>query len=396
MDRMTAPNSGKQAPKELKSPYGIMRAIVETLNEHYPRHHRKGNGIIRFDFLHKNRPWPCYIKADEKHLTFHEGTPDTPAEVTLQCSFFHWLDLASGKLNPVWGTLTRKLKFTGRTPFFRTLPRPDFSVHISDKDDPASSFEKHAVKNWTPPRSVILINASPRRSSGYTKPLASCLAEGIREAGANVEEVDLANLKIKTCTGCWQCWIREQGCVFDGRDDFYELFAKVNRADLIVYALPLYVDGMPSILKNYFDRSVRRVYPYMGGDTAKMRHPRRIDRKNQAMAVLSICGFQEKTQFRALDRHFRAIAHNFHIPLVETVYRPGAMFLFNNPFLYKKQTEILESMKKAGTELTLTGKISRKTKRIIEQSLTAKKEFVRMSNYFWFDKITRQKNTGNY
>ena len=70
--------------------------------------------------------------------------------------------------------------------------------------------------------------------------------------------------------------------------------------------------------------------------------------------------------------------------------------MFNNPFVYKQQTEILENMKKAGTELASTGKINRKTKRIIEQKITSKKEFVKMTNYFWFDKIANQKDSNDY
>ena len=381
--------------KEPKSPYGIMQSMVEILDAQYPAHREKGTGIIQFHFSHANQEWPCYVKADENHLEFCVGTADRPA-VTLRCDFYHWLDLSSGRLSPVWCTITRKLKFKGRTSFFKTIPKPDFDVNVEDKDDPRSDFEKDALKNRKPPQSVIIINASPRSGNGYTAQLVARFAEGISEAGANVEEVSLSQLRIKTCTGCWRCWTQENGCVFDGKDDFRELFDKVNRADMIVYALPLYVDGMPSILKNYFDRSVRRVYPYICDDTKKMRHPRRIDRKNQTMMLLSICGFQEKTQFKAMETHFRAIAHNFHIPLTETVYRSGAMFLFNNPFVYKQQTEILENMKKAGTELASTGKINRKTKRIIEQKITSKKEFVKMTNYFWFDKIANQKDSNDY
>jgi multimeric flavodoxin WrbA/putative sterol carrier protein len=369
--------------------------MIEILDAQYTAHKEKGSGIIQFYFSHQNQEWICYIKADENHLVFCTGTAESPT-VTLRCDFFHWLDLSSGKLNPVWGVITRKLKFNGPTSFFKTLPKVDFSVNIKDKEDLCSSFEKNAVKNWKRPQSVIIINASPRSGNGYTESFASRFAEGISEAGANVEEVYLSKLRIKTCTGCWQCWIKESGCVFDGKDDFYELFEKVNHADMIIYALPLYVDGMPSLLKNYFDRSVRRVYPYICSDTKKMRHPRRIDRKSQTMVILSICGFQEKTQFEALETHFRAIAHNFHIPVIETIYRSGAMFLFNNPFFYKVQTEILESMKKAGAELALTGKVSRKTKRKIEQEITGKKEFVKMTNYFWFDKISNQKNSNDY
>jgi multimeric flavodoxin WrbA/putative sterol carrier protein len=383
------------SPKELKSPYGIMQSMVEILDAQYLAHKEKGTGIIQFYFSHKNQEWFCYIKADENHLAFCVGTADHPT-VTLRCNFLHWLDLSSGRLNPVWGMITQKLKFKGQTSFFKTLPKPDFDVNIKDKDDPYSYFEKNAVKNRTLPQSVIIINASPRSDNGYTEQFVSHFAEGIRETGVNVEEIYLSKLRIKTCTGCWHCWIKENGCVFDGKDDFYALFEKVNRADTIVYALPLYVDGMPSILKNYFDRSVRRVYPYICNDTKKMRHPRRIDRKNQTMMLLSICGFQEKTQFKALETHFRAIAHNFHIPLTETVYRPGAMFLFNNPFFYKAQIEILENMKKAGMELVLTGKINRVTKRKIEQKITGKKEFVKMTNYFWFNKVSRQKDSNDY
>ncbi|MDR2120786.1 MAG: hypothetical protein LBP64_07920, partial [Tannerella sp.] len=97
-----------------------------------------------------------------------------------------------------------------------------------------------------------------------------------------------------------------------------------------------------------------------------------------------------------LDKHFRAIAHNSHIPLIGTIYRPGAMFLFNNPFACQPLTEILEHMRKAGSELTSTGKIKRKTKRKIEQKITTRKDFIRMTNYFWFDKLAGRKDGNDY
>jgi putative sterol carrier protein len=204
------------SPKELKSPYGIMQSMVEILDAQYPAHKDKGAGIIQFHFSHNNQEWTCYVKADENHLEFCVGTADNPT-VTLRCDFFHWLDLSSGRLNPVWGTITRKLKFTGQTSFFKTLPKPDFNVNIKDKDDPYSGFEKNAAKHRKPPQSVIIINASPRSGNGYTGQFVARFAEGIIEAGANVEEICLANLRIKTCTGCWRCWIKENGCVFDGK-----------------------------------------------------------------------------------------------------------------------------------------------------------------------------------
>jgi putative NADPH-quinone reductase/putative sterol carrier protein len=382
-------------PKKLQTPYEVMQAMLEPLDEAYQSHDKKKDGAIQLHLSYQDGVCSCYLKADAEHLTLHAGETENPT-VTLRCHFFHWLDLSSKKLNPVWGMLTGKLKFKGDVSFFKALPEMDYTVTMAEKFDPPTPFEKNPSKRWTVPKSVVIINASPRAKNGYTDLFVSRFADGLKEAGANVEQVYLSQLNVKTCIGCWQCWMEEKGCVFDKADDFLPLYEKVNQADLIVYAFPLYVDGMPTILKNYFDRSVRRVYPYICTDSYKMRHPRRIEHKQQAMSVLSICGFPERSQFNALDAHFKAISHTFHIPLVSTIYRTGAMFLFNNPFYYKQQSQILEHTQNAGRELALYGKVKKQTLRKIQQQLSSHSEFAKMSDYFWDDKLRKQKNIRDY
>jgi putative sterol carrier protein len=134
--------------------------MVEILDAQHTTHKKKKGGAIQFFFFHKNQEWICYIKADKNHLEFHVGKADNQ-KVTLRCDFFHWLDLSSGKLNPVWGMITQRLKFEGKISFFKMLPKPDFNVNISDKDDPPTAFEKNVRKKPKQAQSAIIINASP-------------------------------------------------------------------------------------------------------------------------------------------------------------------------------------------------------------------------------------------
>lgn len=384
-------------PKNIPTPLEAMQSMVELLDEVYPAHRHKAVGTIQFHFTHTGgEPINCYIRADSEHLKLYSGQTSDPT-VTLNCDFEHWLDLASKKLNPVWGAIWRKLRFKGDVSFFKTLPDLQFRADLAVQADPITSFEKSSAKHRRPNPSVLVVNASPRARNGYTELLLTHFVEGMKDAGADVEEIYLSRLNIKTCTGCWHCWTSGSGrCAFDGKDDFEMLYEKTNKADLIVYAFPLYVDGMPSRLKNCFERSVRRVHPYMHLDDGKMRHPRRVERKNQSMAIFSVCGFPERKQFKALDAHFEAISHNFHIPVVGKIYRPGVMFLFNNPLLYRQQIEILKNIRKAGFELVKNGKTNRRTERRISRKFMSHSLFADTSNWFWHDKITKHKNPDDY
>jgi organic radical activating enzyme len=63
------------------------------------------------------------------------------------------------------------------------------------------------------------------------------------------------------------------------------------------------------------------------------------------------------------------------------------MFLFNNPLFFKQQNQILENIKKAGFELMENGKINKRTKKIIQQNITSKKEYAQSTDFFWQEKF---------
>lgn len=112
------------------------------------------------------------------------------------------------------------------------------------------------------PKKILVINGSPKRN-GNTSILIDAFAKGARSAalrqaqgkGAGIEIVHAAFLKFKSvgCTSCRKCQKQEAyGCVID--DDASKVLQKMIRADVIVFATPLYFYGASAQLKSIIDR----------------------------------------------------------------------------------------------------------------------------------------------
>ena len=97
---------------------------------------------------------------------------------------------------------------------------------------------------------VLVISTSPRKGSN-SELLASEFARGARAAGHTVEQVSLTGRDIQFCRGCLAC-LSTHRCVI--RDDADEIEQKVERADVLVFATPIYYYEMSGQMKTMLDR----------------------------------------------------------------------------------------------------------------------------------------------
>ena len=105
-------------------------------------------------------------------------------------------------------------------------------------------------------KNVIIIAGSPR-VGGNTETLVKEFARGAKEAGNKVSVVSLAKEKIAPCTGCSVCQKTHKCWQKDKAD---AIFRKMQKADVIVFASPVYFYSISAQLKALFDRSVV-IYP---------------------------------------------------------------------------------------------------------------------------------------
>ena len=88
---------------------------------------------------------------------------------------------------------------------------------------------------------ILVINSSPRSSgNSITELLLSHLAQGMREAGAEICIINLREKIVKSCRGCFSCWTKTPGCCIQEDDMTKELLPLIPASHLVVYATPLY------------------------------------------------------------------------------------------------------------------------------------------------------------
>lgn len=103
-------------------------------------------------------------------------------------------------------------------------------------------------------KNVLVLSGSPRRH-GNSDLLCDSFAQGAVEAGHRVEKIFLRDKKIACCNACYAC--RETGkCVLT--DDMAQLLDKMQEADVIVMASPVYFYSIDAQMKAMIDRTLAR------------------------------------------------------------------------------------------------------------------------------------------
>ncbi|HOI27858.1 MAG TPA: flavodoxin family protein [Paludibacteraceae bacterium] len=100
------------------------------------------------------------------------------------------------------------------------------------------------------PKNVLIIKTSPRKAGNSDK-LADSFAQGAVEAEHRVETISLIDKTISFCQGCFVCQ-KTQKCVI--ADDAVAIADKVLRADVVVWATPVYYYCCSGQMKTLIDR----------------------------------------------------------------------------------------------------------------------------------------------
>lgn len=98
----------------------------------------------------------------------------------------------------------------------------------------------------------VLILSSSLRPDSNSEQLAREAGRGALEAGHDVEVLSLAGRDIRYCEGCMACH-RLLYCPI--QDDANDLIKKVQEADAVVFASPIYYYDICGQLKTFLDRT---------------------------------------------------------------------------------------------------------------------------------------------
>ena len=123
----------------------------------------------------------------------------------------------------------------------------------------------------------LLINGNPYDTRNKIDQYIDNLFEEIKSSGHDVQTLVLRNMKIKPCTGCFNCWVKNPGnCII--QDDGNEVAKRYIASDQVILASPLIMGFVSSLLKNTMDRNIPLVHPHLEDVDSEVHHKKRYDK----------------------------------------------------------------------------------------------------------------------
>ena len=97
---------------------------------------------------------------------------------------------------------------------------------------------------------IIALLGSPLLE-GNTAKLLDRAIQGARDAGADVEKIEVTTLNFKACREIFYCREHET-CAM--KDDMTAIYEKFREIDGVIMGTPIMTMGIPGVLKSFFDR----------------------------------------------------------------------------------------------------------------------------------------------
>jgi putative NADPH-quinone reductase len=232
---------------------------------------------------------------------------------------------------------------------------------------------------------VLLLRGNPRKT-GYTQRLADWFLQGLQEAQAQVDDVDVTSLSVQPCLGCFHCWLVDPGhCIH--HDAMSQQLELILAADVIVCATPIYYYSMSSYLKAYFERTFPLAQPVLvpsrrGLSRNSLRYPERW--KDKRLITIVTGALPDLEAYRPANETFQLIADSLDLELGGQLTRPES-YLLDYPLSKPKTLKAIETaFFQAGREAGTTGRLAPDTMRAASLPLSVDLEHFReYSNIFW-------------
>lgn len=123
----------------------------------------------------------------------------------------------------------------------------------------------------------LVLNGNPYRDRKEMDQYIDRLFTGIKSAGNEVKVLVLRDLKIKPCTGCFNCWVKNPGnCII--QDDANKVARLYIESDHVILASPLIMGFLSSLMKNTMDRNIPLVHPHLEEIDGEVHHMKRYDK----------------------------------------------------------------------------------------------------------------------
>ena len=199
---------------------------------------------------------------------------------------------------------------------------------------------------------ILVLNGSPKREKSDTMHITRAFLAGMNEAaGQEIHIVDVIDMHIEYCIGCFACKRNGGACIHD--DDMRVILDEILESDLLLLSFPLYSYGMPAPLKALLDRTMPLSSMAMRKVGDRYEHVGQADFSHLRYLMICGCGFPNSRQ------NFEPAVMQFKLcfPCDHTIITVPESPMFNAPEAAVVTAPRLELVKRAGEQYARTGAI---------------------------------------
>jgi multimeric flavodoxin WrbA len=162
----------------------------------------------------------------------------------------------------------------------------------------------------------LILNGNPEAEGAGSEfdAYLSGFAKGLEEVGHETRRLDLRDLDLHNCTGCWSCWWKTPG-LCSIKDDQDGILREMVRADLVVWASPLVLGNVSALLKRVQDRFVPLVHPYITIQDGECHHRPRYAHEPDIGLIVGPAPADDETDLAIVRTLFERYARNAHADL---------------------------------------------------------------------------------
>ncbi|MDU2063304.1 MAG: flavodoxin family protein [Sporomusaceae bacterium] len=238
---------------------------------------------------------------------------------------------------------------------------------------------------------MVAINGSPKGRLSNTEVMVNAFLQGAQTAGAETENIFLAEKEVQHCRGCFSCWFHTPGqCVI--HDDMAQVLSLCEGADIWLLATPLYFDHVTGILKDFMDRTIVKGDPHFQQDAnGECCHLKKTDVPSPKLIMISNCGFSERSHFQVVSHWLERVARNMKTEVLGEFYATqGGLLRSESDEMAPIITEYLKNLAEAGRQIALGQQVSAEIKRSLEQKFVPDEQYIQAANAY-FDTVLQSK-----
>jgi len=117
---------------------------------------------------------------------------------------------------------------------------------------------------------ITILNGEPDPATAF-EAYQRLIAGRMSAGGHTVEKIDLRDLDLKGCSGCFNCWVRTPGeC--SKRDASADICRSAIASDLLLLAAPMVMGFTSALLKGAVEQMLPILHPYFVVEGGEIHH----------------------------------------------------------------------------------------------------------------------------